>query len=162
MEALRVAAESDFGAILALNEAEVRQTSHMDRDRLRSLASMAAYCKVATVDGRIAAFLIALGDGAPYASDNYRWFASRLSNFLYVDRIVVDARFSRRGIGSRMYGDLFAFARAQGIGTIACEYNVDPPNPASRAFHDTFGFRELGTRWVGDGAKRVSLQAAET
>lgn len=162
MEEIRPVAGSDFESILRLNDAEVRQTSLMDLDRLLGLVHMSAYCKVATVEGQVAAFLIALREGAPYENENYGWFASRFSSFLYVDRIVVGARFSGRRIGSRLYADLFAFARLQGISTVACEYNIVPPNPASRAFHDKFGFKELGTRWVAGGTKQVSLQAAET
>lgn len=161
MEKLRLIVESDFWSILGINDSEVRQTSHMDLTRLQSLVRMADYCKLVAVDGQVAAFLIALVDGKPYENANYQWFASRFPHFLYVDRIVVDSRFSRRGIGSRMYGDLFEFAYARAIGVITCEYNVDPPNPASRAFHAGFGFKELGTQWVADGTKKVSLQAVE-
>jgi predicted GNAT superfamily acetyltransferase len=161
VEQLRDTVESDFPAILMLNEVEARQTSQMDLGRLQSLVRMSAYSKVVTIDGQVAAFLIALRDGAPYANDNYAWFAARMPCLLYVDRVVVAAQFSGRRIGSRLYEDLFAFARAQRIGTITCEYNIDPPNPASRAFHDKFGFKELGTQWVAGGTKQVSLQAAE-
>ena len=162
MEELRTTVESDFPAILKLNDAEAQQTSRMDLSRLQSLVRMSAYCKVVTVSGQVAAFLIALRDGAPYENDNYMWFASRIPGFLYIDRVVVDSQFSGRRIGSKLYDDLFEFARSQGIGTITCEYNIDPPNPASRAFHNKFGFKELGTQWVAGGTKQVSLQAAET
>jgi hypothetical protein len=162
MEQLRTVAESDFEAILKLNEAEVQQTSPMDLARLHSLVGMSAYCKVVTVQEHVAAFLIALREGAPYVNDNYSWFATRFPSFLYVDRIVVDSQFAGRGIGSKLYTSLFAFARTEGIGRIVCEYNVNPPNPASRRFHDKFGFIELGTQWVANGTKQVSLQAAET
>jgi predicted GNAT superfamily acetyltransferase len=162
MEQLRPVAESDFEAILKLNEAEVQQTSPMDLARLRSLVGMSAYCKVVAVQEHVVAFLIALREGAPYENDNYAWFAARFPSFLYVDRIVVDAQFAGQSIGSKLYADLFAFARTEGIGRILCEYNVDPPNPVSRRFHDKFGFKELGTQWVANGTKQVSLQAAET
>jgi uncharacterized protein len=66
------------------------------------------------------------------------------------------------GLGSRLYDDLFEWARATGIDVITCEYNVEPPNLASQRFHDRFGFREVGTRWVTPGTKRVSLQASDT
>lgn len=162
MHGLRDAVESDFVAILGLNEAQVQQTSPMDLDRLHLLVRMGSYCKVAIVDGQVAAFLIALREGAPYQNDNYRWFAARFPVFLYVDRVVVDARFPGRGIGSQLYDDLFAFARAAGIRTLACEYNIIPPNPASRRFHDKFGFREIGTQLIAGDSKQVSLQVAET
>jgi predicted GNAT superfamily acetyltransferase len=47
------------------------------------------------------------------------------------------------------------------ISIVACEYNLVPPNELSRLFHNKFGFKERGTRWAEDGAKRVSLQVAE-
>ncbi|QQS55098.1 MAG: GNAT family N-acetyltransferase [Candidatus Competibacteraceae bacterium] len=162
MEKLRTVVESDFEMILKLNEMEVQQTSPMDLDRLRSLVRISAYCKVVTVQKQVAAFLIALREGAPYENDNYGWFARRFPNFLYVDRVLVDSQFAGRSIGSKMYSNLFAFARAERIGTITCEYNIDPPNPASRRFHDKFGFKEFGTQWVASGTKQVSLQTAET
>ncbi len=162
MERLRTIHEGDFEAILGMNAATVEQTSHLDRSRLQSLVRMAGYARVMAVDGEVAAFLIALREGTPYESANYQWFAARFPRFLYVDRIVVGPRFQKRGIGGRMYGDLFGFARGQAVDMIACEYNLVPPNPASRAFHDRFGFRECGTQWVAEGTKQVSLQSAET
>ncbi len=111
------------------------------------------------VDGRVAAFLLAMREGVAYHNDNYNWFAARFTDFLYVDRIVIAASFSGRGIASTLYNDMIEYARLHGIKTIACEYNIEPPNPASRAFHEKFGFRELGKQWVAGGTKRVSLQA---
>jgi predicted GNAT superfamily acetyltransferase len=161
MEEIRAAVASDFESILKLNDAEVHQTSPMDLSRLIALVQMSTYCKVVIADGQAAAFLIALREGAPYENDNYQWFTARFPSFLYVDRIVVSSAFAGRKIGTKLYENLFEFARSLGIRTITCEYNIDPPNPASRAFHDKFGFKELGTQWVAGGTKRVSLQAAE-
>jgi len=158
---LRTATPEDFSAIVALNDVEVKQTSPMDVERLRELAAMASYHKVAVVDGRIAAFLLAMCEGALYQNDNYGWFAARFPRFLYVDRIVVSAEFTGYGIGSRLYDDLFDYVRSQGIPAVTCEYNLQPPNPASQRFHDKFGFKELGTQWVADHTKLVSLQVAE-
>ncbi|MFD0739780.1 GNAT family N-acetyltransferase [Lysobacter koreensis] len=157
---IRDMVESDFERVVRLNDAEVQQTSQMDRDRLGLLVHLSSYCKVATVDGHVAAFLIALREGAPYQNDNYQWFAGRFPSFLYVDRIVVGADFSGRKIGSSLYGEMFEFARAHRVEAITCEYNIEPPNPASRAFHDRFGFKEVGRQWVAAGTKQVSLQAA--
>jgi predicted GNAT superfamily acetyltransferase len=161
MDELRTAVDSDFDVILKLNDSEVQHTSPMDLARLQSLATMSAYFKVAAVQEQVVAFLIALREGAPYENDNYVWFASRFTSFLYVDRVVVDAKFAGRRIGSMLYDDLFEYARTAGIGRITCEYNIDPPNPASRKFHEKLGFKELGTQWISGGTKQVSLQAAE-
>jgi uncharacterized protein len=161
MTDLRDAVGSDFKGIVKLNEAEVRHTSLMDLDRLQFLARISAYFKVAIVENELAAFLIALREDTAYENDNYTWFSSRFAKFLYIDRIVVGATFSGHKIGSKLYTDIFDFARSHSVKTIACEYNIDPPNPVSQAFHDKFGFRELSTQWVASGTKKVSLQTAE-
>jgi predicted GNAT superfamily acetyltransferase len=46
------------------------------------------------------------------------------------------------------------------VASVTCEFEVIPPNPASSAFHARFGFREVGTHWVAQGRKKVSLQEA--
>lgn len=158
---LRTAVPDDYSAIVALNDVEVKQTSPMDAERLRDLGGMASYHKVAVVDGRIAAFLLAMREGAPYQNDNYGWFAARFPRFLYVDRIVVSMELAGYKIGSRLYEDLFDYARSRGISVVTCEYNVQPPNPASQRFHDKFGFKEIGSQWVANNTKLVSLRAAE-
>lgn len=159
---IRNAVASDFERIIRINDGEVHHTSPLDVDRLRLIDGWCAYHKVALVDTHVAAFLLAIRSGAPYQNDNFTWFSRRLSDFLYVDRIVVSAAFSGRRIGSTLYDDMFAYARSRGITNIVCEYNIEPPNPGSRAFHDRFGFKELGTQWVAGGTKLVSLQGAKT
>jgi predicted GNAT superfamily acetyltransferase len=158
---VREACHDDFARIVALNAAEVRQTSAMDLARLGELAKLASVFRVAVVGGEVAAFILALREGAPYLNDNYAWFAARFTRFVYVDRIVVATAFAGLGIGSRLYEDLFAYARKEVAGVVTCEYNVEPPNPASQKFHARFGFREVGRQRVAAGSKLVSLQAAE-
>ena len=158
--AIQNATPDHYAHILALNDTEVQQTSAMDLARLRELDALSCYHKVARVDGLVAAFLLAMRDGAAYANDNYAWFAERFAQFVYVDRIVVSSAFGGLGVGSLLYADLFAYARTQHIDTIACEYNVEPPNPASRRFHDKFGFNEIGQQWVANRTKRVSMQVS--
>ncbi|WP_058835672.1 GNAT family N-acetyltransferase [Luteimonas abyssi] len=159
---LRDADAQDFAAIVALNASEVRHTSTMDEARLHQLDALACHHKVAVVDGEVAAFLLAMRHGCGYVNPNFDWFASRLAQFLYVDRIVVGAAHQGLRLGTRLYEDLFDRARSQGIPVVACEYNVVPPNEPSRRFHDRFGFREIGSQWLDDGAKCVSLQVATT
>jgi predicted GNAT superfamily acetyltransferase len=159
--AIRDAREQDFDAVLALNAAEVRHTSPMDLARLRYLDGLATYHRVVEAGGTIAAFLLAMKDGSAYANANYAWFAARYRTFLYVDRIVVGADHQGRGFGRALYDDMFAHARSLGIDVIACEYNIVPPNEPSRLFHAAFGFREVGSQWLDDGTKHVSMQIAQ-
>lgn len=158
---LHGAEAADHAAVLRLNLASVHFLSPMDPGRLRWLLSMAACCRVARVRGEVAAFLLALREGTAYDSDNYRWFSAREPAFLYIDRVVVGEPFRGRGLGAALYADLFALARNQGVPCVTCEFDVEPPNPVSAGFHARFGFREVGTQWVAQGRKRVSLQKAD-
>jgi len=158
--ALRNAEAADFAAIVALNAAEVRQTSAMDAARLRHLDALADRHRVATLDGEVAAFLVAMRNGCGYVNENFGWFAARFPRFVYVDRIVVDGRYRGLGLGTRLYREMFDQAQASDVDIIACEYNLVPPNEASRVFHQRFGFHEVGRQWLDQGAKQVSLQVA--
>lgn len=158
---IRDANEGDYAAIVALNMAEVRHTSPMDEDRLRQLASLSAYSRVATLEGRVVAFLLAMRAGADYRNDNFAWFTAQHPDFLYVDRIVVDAAAQGHRLGARLYADLFAFAGEHGVPRITCEFNVVPPNEPSRLFHARHGFVEAGRQWLDEGRKQVSMQVAE-
>lgn len=157
---IRDATPADHAAILDLNYRYVEMLSPLDARRLAHLDAHAAYHRVAEQDGRVAAFLLAFREGADYDSPNYLWFAQRYPRFLYVDRVVVDGDVQGRGLGALLYRDLFVFAGVHGVDTIACEYYSKPPNAASAAFHARFGFREVGTQWLPDVRKRVSLQIA--
>ena len=75
-----------------------------------------------------------------------------------VNDFVIAAAARGRQCGFRLYEDLCVTARATGVGIVTCEYDIDPPNDASRRFHDRFGFREVGTQRVAGGTKAVSLQ----
>lgn len=160
--AIRDADEADFEAVVALNSSEVKHTSPMDEARLQHLDAIASYHKVVTVDGEVAAFLLAMKDGCGYINENFEWFAARLKTFLYVDRIVVGSSYQGLRLGTLLYKDMFNYARSKGVTTIACEYNIVPANEPSRIFHDKLGFHEVGNQWLGNSSRQVSLQVAET
>jgi hypothetical protein len=156
---LRDATRSDFAQILALNEESVRFLSPLTPARLSKLHGEAAYHRVLEAEGKVAAFLLAFREGRTYDSPNYLWFARHYDRFLYIDRIVVAESHRGRGIGDRMYADLFVFARSSDAVRVTCEFDTDPPNEASRRFHVRHGFSEVGTQSVASGRKQVSLQA---
>ena len=158
---LRDATSADFTAILALNEAFVSVLSPLDAARLARLHARAALHRVIEQDGRIEAFLLAFREGADYDSPNYQWFAQRHVRFLYVDRVVVATGTQARGAGSRLYRDVYALALRDGVPLITCEFDIEPPNPASERFHARLGFREVGRQQLDDGRKTVSLQALD-
>lgn len=157
---LRDATPADYAAILELNRLSVAVLSPLDLAQVRSLDAIAHGFRVIEVHEpgpRIAAFLLTLRQGAPYNSPNFLWFDQRYADFLYVDRIVVGAEYRGQGLGQRLYADLFAQAEAEGVGQIALEVDIDPPNPASLKFHQQQGFVEVG-QLRPYGTKIVSLQ----
>jgi uncharacterized protein len=156
---IRDATARDFDIILALNAESVQFLSPLDAARLQRLHAQAAYHRVAEIDGAIAAFLLAFREGADYDSPNYRWFAAAYPRFLYIDRVVVSTSARGIGLGARLYGDILAFAENARCQRVTCEFDLEPPNPVSAAFHARFGFREVGRQWVGSAKqKQVSLQ----
>lgn len=157
---IRDAQPRDFAAIVRLNLESEHFLSRMDAKRLDQLAAQCAYLRVAEAGGEVAAFLLAFAPQSAYDSENFRWFQERFGSFLYIDRIAVDAKQRGRGLGARLYDDLFAFARAGGFERVVAEFDVEPPNPVSAKLHARFGFHEVGARSVSYAAKRVAMQEA--
>ena len=133
---------ADFSAILRLNEADEIFLAPLDAHALRALLRQTFHLGLRE-DGRDA-FLIALDQDADYGSPNFRWFKERFARFAYVDRLVVALHARGRGIGRSLYEELFVAARTACHDIVACEVNVDPPNPTSDAFHAALGFEEIG------------------
>jgi hypothetical protein len=158
---LRDATPADFPAILALNEAFVSVLSPLDDAKLARLHAQAALHRVIETDGQVEAFLLVLREGSDYDSPNYRWFAQRYARFLYVDRVVVAAGAHARGAGTQLYCDARERALRDAVPVIACEFDIEPPNPASARFHVRLGFREVGRQSLHGGRKTVSLQVLD-
>jgi predicted GNAT superfamily acetyltransferase len=155
---VRDSTPADVAAILRLNLESEHFLSPLSLAQLRALQAQAWYCRVVGAEGGVRGFLLALRQGADYDSVNYGWFAARYAEFLYNDRVVIDAAARGQQLGVQLYEDLFARARAAGIRRITCEFDINPPNDASRRFHERFGFREVGSQQVAGGLKTVSLQ----
>jgi uncharacterized protein len=142
-----------FGkALLALNNAHAQELSWLEPERLENLVAQAF---LARRIGEIAAFLLALDQGAEYDSPNFLWFRSRYRRFVYVDRVVVALSARGQGHARRLYHDLFEQAVRAGHERICCEVNIRPPNPVSDASHAALGFVEVGTAKVYDGTRTV-------
>jgi predicted GNAT superfamily acetyltransferase len=155
---IRETADADFDDVLRLNLESEAVLSPLTPPRLRALIAQSWHHRVACLDGSVQAFLIALLPGADYDSPNYRWFADRYDEFVYVDRVVVAASARHARLATVLYEDLFRRARESGIARVTCEIDIEPPNPASHRFHAKLGFVEVGTQSVAGGKKRVSLQ----
>jgi uncharacterized protein len=156
---LRSACPGDLDAVLALNREWEHVMSPLLPEELRCLHDAAALHVVAVDSaGSILAFALAFGPGVQYDSPNYRWFDNESSDFLYIDRVAVSSAAQRLGLGDALYVKVFDFAREQGVSRVVCEFDIEPMNSASDAFHQRWGFVEVGTQMVGGGTKRVSLR----
>ncbi len=143
---------ADLPAVLALNNRHASELSELDA---AALAALVANAFAAEIVGDCEALLIALDQDAAYASPNFLWFRARYTSFVYVDRIVVDPVARGRGHARRLYEGLLAKAAARSVPRVVCEVNVDPPNPASDAFHAAFSFVPVGEALLPGGCKRV-------
>ena len=155
---LRDIADHDVPLVLDLNERNVELLAPLDAARLDQLSTWAHRAQVIEVAGEPAGFVITIPAGTDYDSPNYRWFSALYgSSFHYLDRIVFEDRFRRRGLGSAVYDMIETDASA--VGRLALEVNAEPPNPASLAFHAARGYAEVGR--LGGAGKTVAMLAKD-
>ena len=146
--------DSDVGSVLRLNAGSVWALSPLDGDDLALHRRLATYLLVGQADDTVAAFAIGYLPGTAYPSPNYRWHGEHFEDFLYLDRIVVDPAFRRRGIAGALYDVLEDHAGPHG--RMVCEVNSRPPNLASLEFHRARGYRKVG-HLVGSDEHEVVL-----
>ena len=147
---------ADLVLLNALNDAHAAEVNVLPPPAFAALVRAAFAARMLDGEaGRPAGFCIALNHATPAQGPNHAWFQARLPAFAYVDRVVVDGAWRGRGIARALYADLAARARAAGLPVLACEVNLDPPNPASMAFHETLGFAEAGVATDPRNGKRV-------
>jgi predicted GNAT superfamily acetyltransferase len=153
----------DLPQLLAVNNAAVPAVNELDAEALAAIVQQAHLAVAVVDDGHpdaVLGFALTLVAGAEYASENYRWFSARSSDFLYVDRIAVDEGSRGRQLGQALYTAIFAEARALGAAEVLCEVNLEPPNPGSLRFHGRLGFEQIGTLATKGGSVVVALMAA--
>jgi predicted GNAT superfamily acetyltransferase len=154
---IRPVTAADLDAVHALNAAEVPKVGDVDVARLAALLDWADLALLAEDAQGLLGFVLAMAPGVAYDSANYRWFEARGTAHLYVDRVAVDVRGRRRGVGTRLYDAVEARARQTGRAEVTCEVNLEPRNEVSLAFHARRGFAEVGTLDHGD--HRVAMLA---
>ena len=140
--------DGDVAWVLALNKANEAQTSPIDAPQLRLMLGDALYARAI---GDRAGFIVAFDQTSAYKSVNYQWFRVGYLRFVYVDRIVIADHARGQGLARALYEDMFAVMARMGHGIAACEVNIDPPNPASDAFHEALGFAEAGRATLANG-----------
>jgi predicted GNAT superfamily acetyltransferase len=137
---LRPIEPRDHAFVLDLNRTHEHLTAPLSRARLLDLLGWADRADVIEAGGTPAGFVFTFASGDQlYDSANYLEFGRLFAEFTYLDRIVIDSAFQRRGLGSAVYDDLEATARSR----MVLEVNIDPPNAPSLAFHEARGYRRV-------------------
>jgi predicted GNAT superfamily acetyltransferase len=150
---LRPLRDTDVADVLGLNEANVSKLAAMDEAKLHELREIADRFDVLDLDGAFGGFVITFAAGAPYDSDNYRYFSGRHRRFYYLDRIVLHEQFRRQGFGGYVYDEIERVAAP--YSRICLEVNLVPRNEPSLAFHARRGYVEVGR--LGDQEHLVSM-----
>lgn len=153
---IRDAVPADLPAVLALNEAAVPHVNSISLEQMADFREHAAYFRVATVDGVIAAFLVGLTPEADYGSPNFRWFCRNYAEFGYIDRVAVAESARRLGLASALYDDFERHFDGR-VPMLTCEVNLRPANAASMAFHLRRGFARVGSQEIDNGDKEVAM-----
>tara|TARA_B100001250_G_C19806768_1_gene793694 strand:- start:721 stop:1212 length:492 start_codon:yes stop_codon:yes gene_type:complete len=146
----------DLPHIHNLNQGALPAVSSITINDITQFLEMADYFRVIKIKNNIAGFLIALTPGKDYHSPNYKWFEKKYTQFMYIDRIVIDPSFQGMGLGRAFYDDLKIFSQRY-TPIITCEVNLKPKNEGSLLFHKKYGFEQMGTQETDGGKKEVSL-----
>lgn len=144
----------DLARVLEINQQNTPEVGSIDAGRLAFLFDESAIALAAEVGDEVVGFTLVLAPGSTYDSVNYRWFADRGDDIMYLDRVAIDARHRRLGLGRALYTSVFDEISAQHaeMTRLGLEVNVQPPNPGSMAFHEGLGFTEVGRQDTPYGA----------
>ena len=142
--------EAQLQSIYDLNQANTPEVGSLDSmNHLKKLIKLSAYNLLVLSNDEIAGFIICMREDSTYGSENYKFFAQRLKKFLYVDRVAIDERHRRAGLGQAIYENIFTQASNDNL-PIALEVNTQPANQPSLNFHEKMGFDRIGTKDFDD------------
>ena len=141
--------DSDLDQIWSINQENIPEVGNVaNLERLNQLIDWSSHVLVVR-EQEIAGFIILMRENQNYDSLNYDFFNSQNYPFLYVDRIAIKEGHRRQGLGKMIYEKTNDIANDLNLPT-CCEVNTIPRNGPSLAFHDNFGFKEVGTKDYDD------------
>jgi len=111
------------------------------------------YNECVVLENKVVGFVICFEDNQKTSSymkeiqhKNFKEIKKRVSNFLYIDRIAVDAEFRNNKLATELYSNIINFAKNNSIANLTAEINLLPSiNTPSFDFHKKFGFVEIDT-----------------
>lgn len=136
--------------IYDLNQANTPEVGSLEsKKHLTKLLELSAYNLLILKGDEVIGFIICMREGSDYGSENYKFFSKKLKKFLYVDRVAIDEKYRREGLGKAIYDDIFIQAKKESL-PIALEVNTQPINQPSLNFHEKLGFDEVGVKDFSD------------
>lgn len=151
---IRPVQSSDLLHIHILNESVLPHVNSIPISDFEEFMRISSFFLVIEQSKEIIGFIIVLGPGQNYDSENYKYFCKHFLSFDYVDRIVIAENVRGKGFGSKLYQHLFQISKED---LISCEVNIKPPNAKSITFHQMHGFKEIDQQYSENGKKYVSL-----
>ena len=141
--------DSDLEQIWSINQENIPEVGNVaNLERLNQLIDWSSHVLIVR-EQEIAGFIILMRENQNYDSLNYDFFNSQNYPFLYVDRIAIKEGHRRQGLGKMIYEKTIDIANDLNLPT-CCEVNTIPRNGPSLAFHDNFGFKEVGAKDYDD------------
>ena len=119
--------------------------SWLERDELESDLLVARHALVVG-DDDVKGFCVTFASGIERdLGVNYEWFSKRYTDFVYLDRVVIDAPFRSQRLGEALYTEVERRILADNNTSLfTCEVNLRPRNDGSLRFHARLGFEQVG------------------
>ena len=134
----------------AINQANIPEVGSIPTiEEFQKLTLLSSHIIVVQDDTEMAGFIILMREDQDYHSLNYQFLINKFDHFLYVDRVAIKDGFRRQGLGKKIYDEVFNIAKILSI-DVCCEVNTAPRNDPSLAFHNQYGFKEVGEKDFGD------------
>ena len=148
-----------------LNEKNVPNVGSRSLEGLTNSIENSDYNEAIVFDNKVIGFVVCFQDNDLTKSymkktehKNFNEISNRIDNFLYIDRIAVDAKYRNNKLGTSLYKNILNFAKENSIEHLTAEINLLPSiNEASFKFHESFGFEEFGSVKYSEDYE-VSLQ----
>jgi len=151
---IRPLTTSELALAHTWNEANTPHVNHLDFSAFTEVFSLSTQAYLIFWDENPAGFAWLMGPQNSYKSTNYRYFASGMNEFLYLDRMVISKAYRAKGLATSLYHHIASLNPGT---VICCEVNIEPPNIASTRLHQKIGFKEVGQQSTEGGLKKVSL-----
>lgn len=150
---IRALGESDLVAVFRLNADNYPAVQLLDEATMHWLLAFDGRHLVAVdPEGTVAGYLLAIPSASAYDDTEIHELRRRVTDpFHYICQVVIAPGRRGTGLGRALYAAVAETARGEGAMWLCCDVNLDPPNPASLAFHRRLGFADIESGTASNG-----------